>query len=185
MIEIYSRHIVGVRVQAHESGLFSQEMLEQAFGIHGTPHVVHVDRDASMTSKTVATLLADLHVTRPHSRPKVPNDNPYSEAWFKTLKYAPVFPERFGSLYDARAFMNEFVEYYKHEHLHTGSAENTTEQRSEILAAVKSGQSRTIQNPINYAQNPGPASARLDRQIKRRNRKGDRLLTSSQLSHTP
>jgi len=149
MIDIYSRYIVGVSVQAHESGLLAQEMMEQAFGIHGIPHVVHADRGTSMTSKTVATLLADLHVTRSHSRPKVSNDNPYSEAWFKTLKYAPVFPERFGSLYDARAFINEFVEYYNHEHLHTGIglntpanvhfgiAENTSTQRSEILAAAR------------------------------------------------
>jgi transposase InsO family protein len=71
MIDIFSRYIVGVSVQAHESGLLAQEMMEQAFGLHGIPHVVHADRGTSMTSKTVATLLADLHVTRSHSRPKV------------------------------------------------------------------------------------------------------------------
>ena len=64
--------------------------------------------------------LADLGVTRSHSRPSVSNDNPYSEAWFKTLKYAPVFPDRFGSLADARAFMAGFVETYNHGHRHTG-----------------------------------------------------------------
>jgi transposase InsO family protein len=63
-----------------------------------------------MTSKTVAQLIADLEVTRSHSRPKVSNDNPYSEAWFKTLKYAPTFPDRFGSLADAQQFMDAFVE---------------------------------------------------------------------------
>ena len=62
---------------------------------------MHADRGTSMTSKTVAQLLAALDVTRSHSRPKVSNDNPYSEAWFKTLKYAPTFPDRFGSLADA------------------------------------------------------------------------------------
>jgi putative transposase len=62
-----------------------------------------------MTSKTVATLLSDLEVTRSRSRPMVSNDTPYSEAWFKTLKYSPVFPERFGCLADARDFMNDFV----------------------------------------------------------------------------
>jgi hypothetical protein len=73
-----------------------------------------------MTSKTVAQLLADLEVTRSHSRPKVSNDNPYSEAWFKTLKYAPTFPERFGSQVDAQQFMDAFVDGYNHHHRHTG-----------------------------------------------------------------
>ncbi len=73
-----------------------------------------------MTSKPVAQLLLDLGVTRSHSRPHVSNDNPYSEAAFKTLKYAPVFPENFGSLQDARAFCEEFFVYYNHEHRHSG-----------------------------------------------------------------
>jgi putative transposase len=120
MIDIYSRYIVGVRVHPHESGLLAQDMMTQVFGLHGTPQVVHADRGTSMTSKTVAQLLADLEVTRSHSRPKVSNDNPYSEAWFKTLKYAPAFPDRFGSLTDAQQFMDSFVEGYNHHHRHTG-----------------------------------------------------------------
>ena len=94
--------------------------MAQIFGVHGVPQVVHADRGTSMTSKTVATLLADLEVTRSHSRPRVSNDNPYSEAWFKTLKYAPAFPERFGSLADAQQFMDAFVDWYNHDHRHTG-----------------------------------------------------------------
>ena len=73
-----------------------------------------------MTSKPVAQLLVDLGVARSHSRPHVSNDNPYSEAAFKTLKYAPVFPERFGSLADAGAFAEQFFSYYNHEHRHSG-----------------------------------------------------------------
>ena len=73
-----------------------------------------------MTSKTVAALLADLGVVRSHSRPNVSNDNPYSESLFKTLKYTPAFPERFGSLADARVFMARFAQAYNHEHHHTG-----------------------------------------------------------------
>jgi transposase InsO family protein len=92
MIDIYSRYIVGAHVHARESGPLAQEMIEEVFGVHGIPHVVHADRGTSMTSKTVATLLSDLNVTRSHSRPRVSNDNPYSEAWFKTLKYAPEIP---------------------------------------------------------------------------------------------
>jgi len=96
MIDIYSRYIVGVRVHPHESGQLAEQMMRQIFDLHGVPQVVHADRGTSMTSKTVAQFLADLEVTRSHSRPKVSNDNPYSEAWFKTLKYAPTFPDRFG-----------------------------------------------------------------------------------------
>ena len=120
MIDIYSRYIVGVRVHPHESGLLAHDMMTQVFGLHGIPQVVHADRGTSMTSKTVAQLLADLEVSRSHSRPKVSNDNPYSEAWFKTLKYAPTFPDRFGSLADAQQFMDSFVEGYNHYHRHTG-----------------------------------------------------------------
>jgi transposase InsO family protein len=120
MIDIYSRYIVGVAVHAHESGVLAKEMMEQIFAVHGVPQVVHADRGTSMTSKTVAALLADLEVTRSHSRPRVSNDNPYSESLFKTLKYGPEFPERFGSLSNARQFMDTFTNWYNHEHRHTG-----------------------------------------------------------------
>jgi putative transposase len=120
MIDIYSRYIVGAHVHAHEAGVLAEEMMKQIFGIHGIPTVVHADRGTSMTSKSVATLLADLGVTRSHSRPSVSNDNPYSESLFKTMKYAPVFPERFGSIGEARAFMDHFTTAYNHEHHHTG-----------------------------------------------------------------
>jgi transposase InsO family protein len=120
MIDIYSRYIVGVRVHARESGPLAVSMMREVFDVHGVPHVVHADRGTSMTSKSVADLLEDLTVTRSHSRPKVSNDNPYSEAWFKTLKYAPVFPDRFASLADARAFMTDFVTWYNNCHRHSG-----------------------------------------------------------------
>ena len=120
MIDIYSRYIVGARVHARESGPLAESMMREVFGVHGVPHVVHADRGTSMTSKSVADLLEDLDVTRSHSRPRVSNDNPYSEAWFKTLKYAPVFPDRFASLAQARAFMTDFVTWYNHCHRHSG-----------------------------------------------------------------
>nr|WP_246180373.1 IS3 family transposase [Kocuria coralli] len=149
MIDIYSRYIVGAHVHARESAPLAEDMMRRIFGVHGIPAVVHADRGTSMTSKPVAALLADLGVTRSHSRPSVSNDNPYSEAWFKTLKYAPVFPERFGSLSDARAFMDRFVEAYNHEHhhagiglhtpadVHYGHAGTVAEQRSATLAAAR------------------------------------------------
>jgi len=120
MIDIYSRYIVGAKVHHHESGQLAHDMMTQVFDLHGTPRVVHADRGTSMTSKTVAELLGDLDITRSHSRPKVSNDNPYSEAWFKTVKYAPTFPDRFGSRADAQQFLDSFVDGYNHHHRHTG-----------------------------------------------------------------
>jgi len=149
MIDIYSRYIVGAHVHAHETGVLAEEMMRQIFGIHGIPQVVHADRGTSMTSKSVATLLADLGVTQSHSRPSVSNDNPYSESLFKTMKYAPVFPDRFGSISDARGFMERFVSAYNHEHHHTGIGLHTpadvhyghatavSEQRSAALTAAR------------------------------------------------
>ncbi len=137
MIDIYSRYIVGAHVHAHESAVLAEEMMKEIFGVHGIPQVVHADRGTSMTSKTVAALLADLNVTRSHSRPHVSNDNPYSEAWFKTLKYAPVFPDRFGSVQHARAFLADFVEAYNHQHHHTGIGLHTPADVHYGLAAAK------------------------------------------------
>ena len=81
---------------------------------------VHADRGSSMTSKPVAFLLADLGVTKTHSRPYTSTDNPYSEAQFKTLKYRPGFPQRFGSIVHARTFGRPFFDRYNHEHRHSG-----------------------------------------------------------------
>jgi putative transposase len=120
MIDLFSRYIVGAHVQTHESGLLAAEMMTEIFAVHGIPNIVHADRGTSMTSKTVATLLADLEVTRSHSRPRVSNDNPYSEALFKTLKYGPLWPERFASIHHARNLVDSFTAWYNHEHRHTG-----------------------------------------------------------------
>jgi putative transposase len=144
MIDIYSRFIVGVHVHVHESGVLAKEMMEQIFTVHGVPQVVHADRGTSMTSKTVATLLADLEVTRSHSRPRVSNDNPYSESLFKTLKYGPEFPERFRSLPEARQFMDEFAHWYNHEHRHTGIGLHTPADVHFGLAAAKAAHRRTV-----------------------------------------
>ena len=149
MIDIYSRYIVGAHVHVTETAVLAEEMMREVFTIHGTPRVLHADRGTSMTSKTVAALLTDLGVTRSHSRPRVSNDNPFSEAWFKTLKYAPVFPDRFGSLQHARAFLDEFVQHYNHGHHHSGIglhtpadvhyrlAQATGERRLQTLAAAR------------------------------------------------
>jgi transposase InsO family protein len=162
MIDIYSRYIVGCHVHVTETAVLAEEMMTEVFTIHGIPQVVHADRGTSMTSKTVAGLLADLGVTRSHSRPRVSNDNPFSEAWFKTLKYAPVFPDRFGSLQGARAFMDEFTQYYNHEHHHTGIGLHTAadvhygltaavdQRRHDALAAAR------VANPERFATTATP-----------------------------
>ncbi len=121
-INIFSRYVVAWTVQNGEDAQIATTMLKEAMGVHGIPDAVHADRGTSMTSKPVAQLLLDLGVDRSHSRPRVSNDNPFSEAAFKTLKYAPAFPEAFGSLADARAFCDVFFGYYNHEHRHSGSA---------------------------------------------------------------
>ena len=120
MIDIYSRYIVGAHVHHTETAELAVDLMSEVFGVQGVPQVVHADRGTSMTSKSVAALLDDLQVTRSHSRPRVSNDNPFSEAWNKTLKYAPPFPERFTSLPAARVFIAEFVDYYNHSHRHSG-----------------------------------------------------------------
>lgn len=149
MIDIHSRFIVGAHVHATESAILAAEMMQEIFGIHGIPQVVHADRGTSMTSKTVAALLSDLEVTRSHSRPRVSNDNPYSESLFKTMKYGPTFPERFASLGDARAFISGFVDWYNHHHQHSGIGFHTpanvhygfsdgvAQKRSQTLAAAR------------------------------------------------
>jgi putative transposase len=149
MVDIHSRFIVGAHVHATESGILAVEMMKEIFGIHGVPQVVHADRGTSMTSKTVAALLSDLEVTRSHSRPRVSNDNPFSESLFKTMKYGPMFPERFASLGDARAFISEFVDWYNHHHhhsgigfhtpanVHYGFAAGVAQKRSQTLAAAR------------------------------------------------
>jgi len=136
MIDIYSRYIVGACAHATETAVLAEEMMREVFTIHGTPTVIHADHGTSMTSKTVAALLTDLGVTRSHPRPRVSNDcNPFSEAWFKTLKYAPVSPDRFGALEHARAFLAEFVQFYNHEHHHTGIGLHTPANVHYSLAA--------------------------------------------------
>lgn len=144
MIDIYSRYIVGVHVHNHESGVLATELMKEIFGVHGIPQVVHADRGTSMTSKTVAALLADLEVTRSHSRPRVSNDNPYSEALFKTLKYGPEFPERFGSLTTARGFMDSFADWYNHEHRHTGIGLHTPADVHYGLATDKAAERAAV-----------------------------------------
>jgi putative transposase len=122
MIDIFSRCAVHFEVHATELGELAKDFMTEAIRLNGgvAPLAIHADRGTSMTSKPVSALLSDLAILKSHSRPKVSNDNPYSEAQFKTLKYCPAFPGMFGSLQDARAFCRAFFAYYNHEHRHSG-----------------------------------------------------------------
>jgi putative transposase len=125
ILDIYSRYVVGWMVAAREAALLAERLLADTIAAQGVEHAqltIHADRGSSMTAKPVALLLADLGVTRSHSRPHVPDDNPYSESQFKTLKRHPTFPERFGSLQEARGFCQRFFGWYNHEHRHSGIA---------------------------------------------------------------
>ena len=123
IIDIYSRHVVGWMVASRERSVLAERLLAETIRKHGVdPNqlTIHADNGSSMASKPVALLLADLGVTKSHSRSHVSNDNPYSEAQFKTLKYRPDFPRQFGSLEDARSFCQQFFAWYNGVHRHSG-----------------------------------------------------------------
>jgi putative transposase len=123
ILDIYSRYVVGWVIADAESKALAERFIRETCerqGIGPGQLTVHADRGSSMRSKPVALMLADLGVTKTHSRPQVSNDNPFSEAQFKTLKYRPDFPERFGCLEDARAHCKDFFDWYNQEHHHSG-----------------------------------------------------------------
>jgi putative transposase len=151
IMDIFSRYVVGWMVAHNESAALAKKLIEQSCqrqGITSGELTLHADRGSSMTSKPVALLLSDLGVTKTHSRPYVSNDNPFSEAQFKTMKYRPEFPERFGSIQDSRSFGHVFFPWYNTEHhhsglglltpheVHYGLAEKRVEARARVLATA-------------------------------------------------
>ena len=151
ILDIFSRYVVGWMVAHRESANLAKRLIQETCDKQGIVEgqlVIHADRGGSMTSKTVAQLMADLGVTKTHSRPHVCNDNPFSESQFKTMKYRPQFPQRFGCLEDARAFCRSFLSWYNTEHRHSGIGLMTPEmvhygkvaevweQRKEVLLAA-------------------------------------------------
>lgn len=124
MLDIWSRYVPGwLVVDVHDAKIvraWIDQVVAAQGGVDPGTLTIHSDRGSPMTSKPVAALLADLKIGRTHSRPQVSNDNPYSESGFKTLKYCPEFPERFGSLADARSFCAAFFDRYNHQHRHSG-----------------------------------------------------------------
>jgi putative transposase len=156
ILDIFSRYVVGWMVAERESAELAKRLIADTCAkqaIVSGQLTIHSDRGTSMTSKPVALLMADLGVTKTHSRPHVSDDNPFSESQFKTLKYRPEFPDRFGSLQDARGFCQRFFSWYNTEHhhsgialltpevVHYGQAEGVIRQRQKVLDAA-------------YARNP-------------------------------
>jgi len=123
ILDVFSRYVVGWMIAACESAELAEELIAATCAKeHIAPDelTLHSDRGSAMVSKTVAQLLIDLGVAKSHSRPYTANDNPYSEAQFKTMKYRPGYPDRFGSPDDARSWARDFFHWYNHEHHHTG-----------------------------------------------------------------
>jgi putative transposase len=152
ILDVFSRYVVGWTVQHRESASVAEQLIAQAVAQQQAAPgqlTIHADRGSSMTSKPVAFLLADLGVTKTHSRPYTSTDNPYSEAHFKTLKYRPGFPDRFASILESRSFCRPFFHWYNHEHRHSGiglmtpasvhfgRASELHAQRARVLAAAQ------------------------------------------------
>jgi len=163
ILDIFSRCVVGWMVAHRESTELAKHLIAETClrqGIEENQLTLHADRGSSMTSKGVEQLLVDLGVTKTHSRPQVSNDNPYSEAQFKTLKYRPDFPVLFGSLEDARAFCGRFFDWYNYDHYHSGIALLTPASvHSGLAAQIVDQRNRVLRDA--FERNPQRFKNRL------------------------
>jgi len=156
ILDVFSRYAVGWAVAPRETAALAEQLIAACIHEQAVPPgqlTVHADRGSSMTSKPVAHLLADLGVTRSHSRPHTSNDNPYSESHFKTLKYQPDFPARFGSRADAAAFCDRFFSHYNFEHRHSGIGLHTPADVHHGRAPAVRAHRQTVLNAA-YAAHP-------------------------------
>ncbi len=169
ILDIFSRYVVGWMVATRESATLAEKLIRetcQKQTIVPGQLTVHADRGSSMTSGPVALLLADLGVTKTHSRPYNSNDNPFSESHFKTLKYRPEFPDRFGAIQDGRAFCQRFFAWYNTEHHHSALGWMTPQvvhysQATEVRAARQEVLNEAYRiNPDRFVRKP-PQPARL------------------------
>lgn len=167
VLDIFSRKIVAWSIDTVESDRVAKRLIERACtreGIDPDQLILHSDRGAQMTGNTIAELLEDLGVTRSLSRPRTSNDNPYSEANFKTAKYRPDYPDRFESLDEARSWMHRFARWYNHDHYHSGiaylhPADVHTRQAAKIIAARQHVLDTAYQtNPERFRHRPPQAA---------------------------
>ena len=169
IMDIFSRYVVGWMVAHREHSVLARQLIEDSCckqEIRPDQLTLHADRGSSMRSKVVSELLCDLKVVKTHSRPHVSNDNPYSESQFKTLKYCPDFPERFGSIEDARIFCRHFFDWYNRKHRHSGIGFLTPEQvhygltdkiisrREAVLMAAFNENSRRFRGRVPHVARP-------------------------------
>jgi putative transposase len=185
VLDLFSRLVVAWMLAHRESGELARDLFAKAYdeqGIEPGQLIVHSDRGSAPTAKTLAQLYADLGIEPSLGRPSVSNDNPFSEAHFKTLKYAPAFPDRFGGYEDALAFCRGFFPWYNHEHrhsalayltpaqVHTGQAESVLEKRRRVLEAAwrahperfPLGAPRVARLPAAVWINPPPDRSRVE-----------------------
>jgi len=172
ILDIFSRYTIGWMLASRESAMLAQKLIRETChkqGIARGQLTVHADRGSSMTSRPVALLLADLGVTKTHSRPHTSNDNPFSESHFKTLKYRPEFPDRFGSIQDARAFCQRFFCWYNTEHHHSAIGWLTPQivhsgQSAAVLAARQKVLDQAFQlTPERFVRKPPQPPKLLDK----------------------
>jgi len=202
ILDLFSRYVVGWMVAPRESAVLAERLINETCekqGIQQGQLTLHADRGPSMRSKPVALLLADLGVIKTHSRPHVSNDNPFSESQFKTMKYRPEFPDRFGSLEDGRAFGHVFFPWYNNEHhhsslgfltpavVHYGAAEVVREKRHAVLAAAYAARSERF---VNGAPKPAelPSAVWINPPAKKTDRQdgsGSTIVASDDLRVDP
>src|SRR5438128_325327 len=163
ILDVFSRYVTGWMIAYREGAELAKQFIEEAISKHQVPAgqlTIHADRGRVMKSKPVAYLMADLGVTKSHSRPYVSDDNPYSESQFRTMKYRPEFPDRFGCIQDSRAFCQQFFQWYNEEHRHSGigllppsvvhfgEAQNALARRQVVLdAAYQAHPDRFVRRP--------------------------------------
>jgi putative transposase len=163
ILDVFSRYVAGWMVAPRESAELARRFIKEAIVKHQVPAgqlTIHADRGRVMKSKPVAFLMADLGIAKSHSRPYVSDDNPYSESQFRTLKYRPEFPDRFGCIQDSRAFCQQFFQWYNQEHRHSGiglltpamvhfgEAQSVLERRQLVLdAAYQAHPDRFVRRP--------------------------------------
>lgn len=183
ILDIFSRYVVGWMLASRENAQLAQRLIRETIArqlVQADELVIHSDRGSAMKSHAVAQLLATLGVTKSHSRPHVSNDNPFSESHFKTMKYRPDFPDRFGSHEDALAFCQQFFRWYNEDHyhsgigmltpamLHHGQADAILAQRQCVLrAAYAAHPDRFVHKP------PQPTSGPTEVWINRPNRSSE------------
>jgi putative transposase len=156
ILDVFSRYVVGWMVAPREGAELARKLIEETCekqNIQPDQLGLHADRGSAMRSKPVALLLADLSVTKTHSRPYTSNDNPYSESQFRTMKYRPEFPDRFGCIQDGRAFCQTFFPWYNDEHRHSGIGMMTPAMVHYGLAAAVR-ENRQIALDAAYAAHP-------------------------------